>query len=127
MEASAERRERYEGEVRALTSIRNGTDVQEYTISGHAVEDTTDWIERQVNGQMAEDIKNRFRQEKELKADESDPVLITEKYWHGWISELTSDQSFTCVIKWGGHVHHFMSDWDTTSINVFMLWLEGKR
>lgn len=117
---------RYESVLNSVASVESSTEVEEYMIEGHPLDDTTNWVKREVDGKMAEEIKTRFRNEEgEDKAQDSDLVFVTEKEWYGWISELTSDLSFECIVEWGGYTKTFTSSVKPLSIGQFIDWLDN--
>lgn len=120
-----EKKERYQSVVDSTASVESGTEVEEYTISGYELDDTTKWVKREVSGSMAEEVKNRFRKDEgEVKAQDSDSVFITEKEWYGWISEITSDLSFDCIVEWGGYRKVFVSSVKELTFGQFIDWLD---
>ena len=123
---SDKNKNRYESVLTSVASVESGTEVEEYTIAGTELDDTTNWVKREIGGKMAEEIKARFRKEEgEVKAQDSDPVFLTEKDIYGWMSEMTSDLTFECIVEWGGYEKVFMSGVKLLSIGKFIDWLDN--
>lgn len=102
-------------------------DVELFEMYGEEYDNTTDLVKREVSGALAADIRKRFRSEEgEEKATDADPVYITEKKWSGWISEVTAETSYQCVVNWGGYEKDFESYGDVIAFNHFIDWLDGK-
>lgn len=119
---------RRKGIHEAFPETETDQEVEVFQMHGEDYDDTTDWVKREVSGNLAADIRKRFLSEDgERKATDADPVYITEKKWSGWISDVTADTSYQCVVNWGTYEKDFESYGDVIAFNHFLDWLDGKE
>lgn len=81
-------------------------------------DEKTKTVERKVEGKLAEDVRKR------VQASPEAVVLITEVEELNWLSELTAENNYDCIIKCEGAVKKFSYYSAQQTFENLLLWLD---
>lgn len=88
------------------------------TIENDGYVDDISKVIRDVEGKLAEDVRKRVGAPADAK------VWVTEEEFDGWISDVTSDHTWTTTIECNGVTKEFESGNAGRNFNALLAWLD---